>query len=454
MKEILPRALIGFFVFASVIGCLRDTNADWRSEMDVIGEVFKMIEEEYLYPIDLKQCRYDMLRELSRRTSPVARTENQAKKEAENEFVCLDRFSRFADPFQAHSLGIQAAAERNIEISGHVGGVGMELSWENDMVVVVAPIDDMPAAKAGVQAGDSIVAVRQVNETKPLPVKDLRSVVKRIRGAPNTKVFITFERSGVLLPEIELTRTDVKIDPITKKELPNGIGYVRLKNFNQRSADELDKALASFRNNGKNPKVILDLRDNPGGLVNESIEILYLFSKNLSDVMLTVETRNKKEDQTYTIGNQQHAFFDPETHDTRSPGEYSNYTIVLLIDKGSALASEIVAGTMKDWGRAVVGETSFGKGAGQTMKNLSDGSIFLLTTFQFLVGNSKTKIHEVGVHPTHEVKDNRANIDEKGENGEIMPPEVIYKKKNKAFRENTATEHDAQFQKAIELLKK
>jgi carboxyl-terminal processing protease len=198
-----------------------------------------------------------------------------------------------------------------------------------------------------------------------------------------------------------------KESAVIKKILENDVGYARITAFDHTTGYELDKALKSF----KSGRVVIDLRGNPGGEVYAALEVMHMFSNKKSDIMLTIKGR--KNEAIHTVGQPRASFTDPDkctkgkkfSCKPRVAGKYAHYKLVVLIDDGSASASEIVSGTLKDWGKPIVADNksgcrSYGKGVGQNLIPLSDGSRLRLTTFRFMVGNKKTEVHEVGISGT------------------------------------------------------
>ncbi len=345
-------------------------------------EESKILEEEiitftqilYLYatealekPADLRLCAYEMFR-----MKP-------------NENSCRDKHSAW------HSKAEAGLLESDIE--GKFGGVGLEVAEKEGKIVVVSPIDSAPAYKAGLKSGDVIVKI----DSKP--VLNLMDSTMRMRGKPGTSVEITVKRGGRELT-FSVVREVITIRAVSAKTIDNpsgAIGYVKVKTFSEVMPEEFRKEITEFRGKGIN-KVILDFRNNPGGLLNGALDILYDFARP-NDVLMVMREINKETvfDTNYVAPMLALAL--------REPGIFRDMKVVVLINRGSASASEIFAGAMKDWGFPVVGARSFGKGVGQTVIPLVDGSILRLTTFEFLVGNSKTKINDIGVIPTYEVSD-------------------------------------------------
>ncbi len=374
-------AIFALSLFISVSAQVQPNTADTPKAKLSFEQIFFIIKNNYLYDIDIKKCQYEILKGLSPKAAAPAKEEKTA---------CLDKHSVFHDPDEAKLL-IE-------EMSGHFGGIGLELETKNDAVTIKKVIENRPAEKSGFQAGDSIIKVREENDTDWTQIKDVVEAVKKIRGPVGTAVVITVERAGTLL-ELKAVREDIKIKA-TEKHVFGDIGYVRLKLFTENSADEFEDDLRALLSQGIN-KVVWDLRNNPGGNLYGALENLFGFSKTESDIMLT--TRWKNYEDTDTIKNSIGKYIDPKTRAPKNPGEFSDMKIVVLVNKNSASASEIVAGTLQDWGYIIIGETTRGKGTGQTMFRLIDGSVLQLTTFEYSVGNGKRQVNKVGINPDIEV---------------------------------------------------
>lgn len=307
-------------------------------------------------PPDLRLCAYEMFR-----LKP-------------NEKSCRDKHSAWHSKEETQAL--------ETEIEGNFGGIGLEVSDKDGKVVVISPIDSTPAFRAGFKPEDVIVKIDNKS------VLNLIDAVARLRGKVGTSVEITVERSGREFT-FKIIREIITIHAVSAKiiDSPQGaIGYVKIKTFSEIMPEEFRKEITDLRSKGIT-KVILDFRNNPGGLLGSALDVLKYFARS-GDISIVMRERNKET----ILGN-------PET------GNFQNLKVVVLINKGSASASEIFAGAMKDWGFPVVGSRSFGKGVGQQLFPLANGSMLRLTTFEFLVGNSKTKINDAGVIPTYEVPD-------------------------------------------------
>ena len=310
-----------------------------------------------------------------------------------NEKSCRDKWSVYM-PREVYEEGLA------IDQRGKFGGVGIEVGVRDDKVVVISPMDGGPAYRAGVRPGDVILEVGE-GDGATKPVQDISDAVRRIRGKVGTKVKIVFGR-GEERKALIIVREEITIHAVEKKILPGNIGYLKVKTFSAVMPGEFKAALADFRAKGAN-KVILDFRYNPGGLMWEAIEVLYEFAKP-GDTLMVMRERNRETvfDTTYV---KRVLSENSDTFGNREPGTFRDMKVVVLINKGSASASEIFAGTMKDFGYPIVGSRSFGKGVGQTVFPLSDGSELKLTTFEFYVGNARKKVNEAGIEPTHPVND-------------------------------------------------
>ena len=296
---------------------------------------------------------------------------------------CLDKFSYY--------LPLEDTEEFQEDTEGEFCGIGLELTQKDGIVVVTAPLDGTPAARAGFKPEDIILKVNGKE------VESLVQAVRLIRGPEGSKVDVEIFRKGSLKPvKLIVTREKIVVHPVKSRDVVvNGkkIGIIKINSFSEKTHREFKEALHKIKT--RNIKTaVLDLRNNPGGLMNEALKMLALFIKP-GDLALTYRTREEELFYNYNF------LCDRRRLDC---GKFRDLRVVILINKGSASASEIFAGAMKDWGYPVVGEKSFGKGVGQTLHTLSDGSKFALTTFEFLVGNNRTPIRDKGVLPNYEVQ--------------------------------------------------
>src|SRR5271168_80508 len=284
------------------------------------------------------------------------------------------------DPHSAY-LTPDLYRDLEVETRGSFGGLGLEVTVKDDLLTVVSPIEDTPAYKAGVKAGDQIVKIND-DFTKGMTLTD---AVKRMRGPQGSKIHLTIHRKGV--PElftVTVTREVIKIKSVKAKDLRHGYDYVRVSSFEEGTGDDLQKALDKFRgeHNGQIKGLVLDLRDNPGGLLNQAVQV----GDEFLDGGLIVYTQGRQE-------NQQQKYFSHHKKD------FVDYPMVVLVNGGSASASEIVAGALQDQRRAItVGTQTFGKGSVQTILPLDDHSALRLTTARYYTPNGRS-IQAVGITP-------------------------------------------------------
>ncbi|MEK7178993.1 MAG: S41 family peptidase, partial [Patescibacteria group bacterium] len=279
-------------------------------------------------------------------------------------------------------------------------------------------------------------------ESDFLVFRNIRDAVDKIRGPKDTVVHIVIARGGVVMSPLAIRRGAVMV-PSVESQIVEGVGYAAIESFGERTGDELEDALLEFKKKHIS-RVIIDVRDNPGGLVMGVLETLYYFSSNPKDVMMTERFRGQNEKALSICYPERprsdifpcsFPFAHSGTYDVKTPGRFEDMKIVVLVNKYSASASEIFAGTLKDWGVnrkgiAIVGKPTYGKGVGQIRTGLVDGFSIVITTFEYFVGNSKTAVNEIGVFPNYIVSDTR----------EGNP-------------ENTLTERDAQFRTGLSVLK-
>ncbi len=290
----------------------------------------------------------------------------------------LDPHSQFMAP--------ESFSDMRNSVQGEFGGVGIVISVKDNAIVIVSPMEDSPGARAGLMPGDRIIKIDD-KTTENMPLGD---VVKKLRGNPGEKVSITvFQPKSKELKEVTLTREIIKVDSVKdingKKEFPlaeDKIGYIRITQFNDPTDKEFVSALGKLEKQGLQGLVI-DLRNNPGGLLDKAVDICSLFIPTEQTVVST-EGRDGSNKQVYKA---------------KGGKKHNDYPIVVLINGGSASASEIVAGCLQDLKRAVVvGETSFGKGSVQSVLPNEDGSAIRLTTAKYYTPNRRI-IHENGVTP-------------------------------------------------------
>jgi carboxyl-terminal processing protease len=283
------------------------------------------------------------------------------------------------DPHSAY-LTPDLYKELQVDTKGSFGGLGIEITNRNGVLTVVSPIEDTPAYRAGVKSGDQIMKI-DGEFTKDMSLVD---AVKKMRGPKDTKVTLTLKREA--LPElfdVTLTREIIKIQSVKSKMLDKGYGYVRVTQFQERTDDDLERALKNLdKEAGGLQGLVLDLRNDPGGLLTQAVKVSDLFL----DSGLIVYTDGRLE-------NQKQKYF------AHKPGTWSDFPMVVLVNGGSASASEIVAGALQDHKRALVlGTTTFGKGSVQTILPLDDSSALRLTTARYYTPSGRS-IQATGIVP-------------------------------------------------------
>jgi carboxyl-terminal processing protease len=333
----------------------------------------------------------------------------------------LDPHSSFLDP--------EMYKEMQVETSGTFGGLGIEITLKDDILTVVAPIEGTPAYRAGVHPGDRIIKIEGLT-TKDMQLTD---AVKRMRGKPGSKVTITIVREGWTEPkDFEITREQIRVQSVKSMQLEPGIEYVRLRQFQEQTAADLETALEKYSKDNKIQGLILDLRNNPGGLLTSSVEVAEKFLDSGRLVVYT-EGRVRNQNMRFTAN---------------AKRVYTDFPIVVLVNQGSASASEIVAGALQDWGRAIIlGTQSFGKGSVQTIIPLTDGSGLRLTTAKYFTPKGRS-IHGKGITPDIVVEQPKLTAAAPPPSGEApaaapsandTPQEMVKK--------------DPQLQRALDLLK-
>ena len=296
------------------------------------------------------------------------------------------------DPHSAY-MTPEMYKEMQVETKGEFGGVGIQIGVKENRLAVIAPIDGTPAQRAGIKAGDYITKVND-ESTKDLSLMD---AVQKMRGPKGTKVNLTIQRDGTADPlQFTLVRDTIKIESVKSKVLDN-IGYVKLTQFQEATGRDLGRVLKQFKEQ-KVQSTILDLRNNPGGLLTAAVEVSEQFLPNGKLVVYT-KGRESKKDEWFAKGRDQ----------------MDDSPMIILVNEGSASASEIVAGALQDYGRAViVGTTSFGKGSVQTILPLGDGSGLRLTTAKYYTPKGRS-IQSTGITPDIVIKPQPATTVAKAE---------------------------------------
>ena len=286
------------------------------------------------------------------------------------------------DPYSAY-MSPEVFKEMQTETSGEFGGLGIEVGMEFGVVKVISPIDNTPAEEAGVKAGDYIVKINDIQ----VQGKTLTEAVELMRGPVGSTIKITVRRRGVKKAIIfNITREIIKIESVKSKIIEDTVGYIRLTSFNENSADQIKEKIKELRQNKKIEKYILDLRNNPGGLLSQAIKISDFFLNN--GEIVSTKSRKKKENRKWFA---------------RKGDIIDGETLIVLINYGSASAAEIVAGALKDHKRAIlIGEKSFGKGSVQSVIPLNNKGAIRLTISKYYLPSGKS-ISEVGITPDIEI---------------------------------------------------
>lgn len=285
------------------------------------------------------------------------------------------------DPHSAFMLP-EVYKEVQVDTKGEFGGLGIQIGLKDGKLAVIAPIEDTPADRAGIKPGDRIIKVND-ESTQNMTLFD---AVQRLRGLKGTKVTLTLLRDGTPEPiTVTLVREIIKVPSVKSRMLNGGIGYVRISQFQEQTGKDLAKALKRLRDE-TTPQpmqaVILDLRNNPGGLLATAVEVTEQFLEP-GRVVVSVKGRDGKKEE-YT---------------SSSRGLPDALPIVCLVNEGSASGSEIVAGALQDWKRAIIlGAPTFGKGSVQTITTMSDGSGLRLTTAKYYTPNGRS-IQNTGIQP-------------------------------------------------------
>ena len=348
MKKILILSLI----FLNSIYSIAYSNNALYEKIDLFGEVLEKIKKDYVDDVD----------------------------QADVIDSAINGVLQSLDPYSAY-MSPELFKEMQTDTRGEFGGLGIEIGMEAGVVKVISPIDDTPAEKAGIKAGDYIVKIGK----EQVQGKSLMEAVKLMRGPVGTAIDLTVRRKNVKKPlEFKITRKVIEVKSVNSKIIGDkkNLGYIRLKSFNENSDKQILMSIKKFEKNSKIKGYVIDLRNNPGGLLTQAINITDFF---LDDGEI-VSTKGRKVSET-------RKFF------ARKGDETKGKPLIILINSGSASASEIVAGALKDHKRAIIlGESSFGKGSVQSIIPLRNGGGMRLTISKYYLPSGKS-ISEVGVTP-------------------------------------------------------
>jgi carboxyl-terminal processing protease len=329
-------------------------NSDIYKKIDLFGEVLEKINKEYVDEVDQSKSMDAAINGL---------------------LQSLDPYSAYMTPESFEGM--------QTETSGKFGGLGIEVGMEAGVVKVISPIDNTPASKAGLKAGDYIVKINSVQ----VQGKSLMEAVDLMRGPVGSSIEITVRRRGVKKALIfNITREVIQVQSVKSELIDNNIGYIRLTSFNENSSDQIKERIKKLNKNKDLKGYILDLRNNPGGLLSQAIKISDFFLEN--GEIVSTKSRKVSENRKWFA----------------KKGDLTNGKMLLvLINYGSASASEIVAGALKDHKRAIIlGENSYGKGSVQSIIPLKNRGAIRLTIAKYYLPSGKS-ISEVGVTPDIEV---------------------------------------------------
>jgi carboxyl-terminal processing protease len=351
IKKILS---IFFAYFIICFGVSYSSEIDIYKKIDLFGEVLEKINKEYVDEIDQSKSMDSAINGL---------------------LQSLDPYSAYMSP--------EVLDEMQTETSGEFGGLGIEVSMESGVVKVISPIDDTPASRAGIKAGDYIV---KINDTQ-VQGKSLSEAVDLMRGPVGSPIELTIRRRGEKKAlTYNIVREVIQIQSVKSDLIEKNIGYIRLTSFNENSGSQIKKKINQFEKNNNISSYILDLRNNPGGLLSQAISISDFFLEN--GEIVSTKSRKPSENRKWFA----------------KPGDLTNgKTLIVLINYGSASASEIVAGALKDHKRAILlGENSYGKGSVQSIIPLKNDGAIRLTVAKYYLPSGKS-ISEVGVSPDIEI---------------------------------------------------
>ena len=355
INHMTRKSLIIFFsVLIFYIPTVYSSENDIYKKIDLFGEVLEKINKEYVDDIN----------------------------QSESMDSAINGLLQSLDPYSAY-MSPQIFNEMQTETSGEFGGLGIEVSMESGVVKVISPIDDTPASRAGIKAGDYIV---KINNTQ-VQGKSLSEAVELMRGPVGTSIELTIRRRGEKKAlNFIIVREIIEIQSVKVDVLEKNVGYIRLTSFNENSGEQIKEKIKELENKKKVKAYILDLRNNPGGLLSQAIRITDYFLDN--GEIVSTKSRKASENKKW---------FAKEGDLTKGK------TLIVMINYGSASASEIVAGALKDHKRAIlIGENSFGKGSVQSIIPLKNNGAIRLTVAKYYLPSGKS-ISEVGVSPDIEI---------------------------------------------------
>ncbi len=355
MKNLFKKLLIPFLFFLIQTNTSNSANKnDIYKKIDLFSEVLEKIDKEYVEDVNQSDA-------LDAAINGVLQS--------------LDPYSAYMSPELFENL--------QTETSGEFGGLGIEVGMEHGVVKVISPLDNSPASRAGVKAGDYIVKINDIQ----VQGKSLSEAVDIMRGPVGSDIEITVRRRGEKKAlNFKITREIIKVASVKSRIIDQKTGYLRLTSFNDNSSKQLKKEIKKFKKNTKIKNYILDLRNNPGGLLSQAIKISDFFLDN--GEIVSTKSKRKSENRKWFA---------------KKGDLIKNDTIIVLINYGSASAAEIVAGALKDHKRAIlIGENTYGKGSVQSIIPLKNDGAIRLTVSKYYLPSGKS-ISEIGVTPDFKI---------------------------------------------------
>ena len=350
----IKRPLFTLFILLSIFQKSFSENIDIYKKIDLFGEVLEKINKEYVDEVDPAKSMDSAINGL---------------------LQSLDPYSAYMSP--------ESFKNMQTDTKGEFGGLGIEVGMEAGVVKIISPIDNTPASKAGLKAGDYIVKINNIQ----VQGKSLTEAVDLMRGPVGSSIEITVRRRGVKKALIfNITRKIIEVQSVKLKLIDNNTAYIRLSSFNDNSSEQIEEKIKGLSNNKNIKGFILDLRNNPGGLLSQAIKISDFFLEN--GEIVSTKSRKISENRKWFA---------------KKGDLIQGKTLIVLINYGSASASEIVAGALKDHKRAIIiGENSYGKGSVQSVIPLKNNGAIRLTIAKYYLPSGKS-ISEVGVTPDIEV---------------------------------------------------
>ena len=352
--SIIKKSFIIIFFLIISLQKVFSANENIYEKIDLFGEVLEKINQEYVDEVDQSKIMDSAINGL---------------------LQSLDPYSVYMSP--------ESFGEMQTETSGEFGGLGIEVSMEAGVVKVISPIDGSPASREGIKAGDYIVKINEIQ----VQGKSLMEAVELMRGPIGSSIEITVRRRGVKKALIfNITREIIEVQSVKAELINKNVGYIRLTSFNENSSKQIKTKIKSLNKNKELIGYVLDLRNNPGGLLSQAIKISDFFLEN--GEIVSTKSRQSSENRKWFA----------------KKGDLTNgTTLIVLINYGSASASEIVAGALKDHKRAIIiGENSYGKGSVQSIIPLKNKGAIRLTIAKYYLPSGKS-ISEVGVTPDIEI---------------------------------------------------